>query len=344
MTYPATLAKEIVRLDDPASGLDGFIVIHSTVRGVGAGGCRLRRYDDREALYLDAARLAEGMALKNALAELPFGGAKAVLNLPDEPFDRRALFRAFGRAVADLGGRYVTAEDVGTTMADMECVRTETRHVAGLRQLGDVAGGDPGPWTALGVFAAIEAAARVTLDRPLSALRVAVQGTGSVGAALCGLLADAGARLTIADADAARADAVAARHDARIVDGDAILTADVDILAPCALGGVLTGQGVPAIRAALICGAANNQLATPQVAAMLHGRGIVYVPDYAANAGGVISGTAEYLGESAAATQARIRDIGPRVAAILDAARRDGLPPVIIAEQWAATRYRRQAA
>ena len=328
-------ALETVRLEDKSVGLDGVIVVHSTTLGPGAGGCRLWHYPDLDQAFTDAFRLAEGMSYKNAMAGLPFGGAKAVLRRPDGPFDRAALFAAFGRAVEALGGRYVTAEDVGTTVADMQDVARETRHVAGLAAVGAAVGGDPSPWTAAGVFGAIEAGAAFALDCDLKGLTVAVQGTGNVGGELCRRLADAGARLVIADVAPGRRDRLATILGARVVAADAIASVDCDIFVPCALGGVLDEPTVAAMKARLVCGGANNQLAAPEVAAMLRDRGITYVPDYVANAGGIISVSAEYLGESAASVASRVAQIGPRVAAILEEASRRGLSPATVADETA---------
>ena len=331
-------AEEIVRLEDPASGLDGVIVIHSTALGPGAGGCRLWDYPDFDSAVEDAFRLAEGMSYKNAMAGLPFGGAKAVLRRPSGDFDRAALFRAFGRAVADLGGRYVTAEDVGTRVADMQEVARATRHVAGLEMGPDGLGGDPSPRTARGVFDAIRAAASFVLETDLGGLRVAVQGTGNVGAEVCRLLADAGAILTIADVTPDRRDRLEKILGARVVDADAIVAADVDVFVPCALGGVLDERSVPTLKAKLVCGAANNQLSSPAVADMLFDRGIAYVPDYVVNSGGIISVAAEYLGECPSLVDLRVAQIGPRVATILDEARRQRLSPAVVADRMAERR------
>jgi leucine dehydrogenase len=330
-----TKMEDMVRLDDPRSGLSGVIAIHSTGLGPGAGGCRLWHYPDDEAVLADACRLAEGMSYKNALAGLPFGGAKAVLRVPAAPFDRDALFRAFGRAVRALDGRYVTAEDVGTRVRDMEVVAEETRHVAGRTARGGLAGGDPSPWTALGVYEALVVAARHALDADLSELTVAVQGTGNVGGILCRMLADAGARLILADVDPGRRERLAAIHGAKIVDVADIAAADADVFAPCALGGVLDARSVAVMRAKLVCGAANNQLAAGEVGTMLLDRGITYVPDYVANAGGIINVAAEYLGESPLDAEARVMAIGPRVATILDQAQREGQPPSRVADRMA---------
>ncbi len=328
-------AAETVRLEDKSAGLDGIIVVHSTTLGPGAGGCRLWHYPDLDQAFTDAFRLAEGMSYKNAMAGLPFGGAKAVLRRPDGPFDRTALFRAFGRAVAALGGRYVTAEDVGTSVADMHEVASETRHVAGLAAVGAAAGGDPSPWTAQGVFGAIEAGAAFALGSDLKGLTVAVQGTGNVGAELCRRLADAGARLVIADVSPGRRDRLATILGARVVGADAIASVEADIFVPCALGGVLDESTVAAMKAKLVCGGANNQLATREIADMLRERGIAYVPDYIANAGGIISVSAEYLGESAASVASRVAQIGPRVSAILEEASRRDLSPATVADETA---------
>ena len=328
-------AVETVRLEDRRAGLDGIIVVHSTTLGPGAGGCRLWHYPDRDQAFTDAFRLAEGMSYKNAMAGLPFGGAKAVLRRPDGPFDRTALFGAFGRAVAALGGRYVTAEDVGTSVADMQEVARETRHVAGLAAVGAAAGGDPSPWTAQGVFGAIEAGAAFALGSDIKGLTVAVQGTGNVGAELCRRLADAGARLVVADVAPGRRDRLATILGARVVGADAIAAVEADIFVPCALGGVLDEPAVAAMKAKLVCGGANNQLATPEIAGMLRECGITYVPDYVANAGGIISVSAEYLGESAASVASRVAQIGPRVSAILAEASRRDLSPAAVADEAA---------
>ncbi|SEJ72485.1 leucine dehydrogenase [Sphingobium sp. AP50] len=328
-------ASQTIRLHDWETGLDGVIVIHSTALGPGAGGCRFWHYPDAEHAFADASRLAEGMSFKNAMAGLPFGGAKAVILQPAGSFERSALFRAFGRAVEALDGQYVTAEDVGTTVADMEEVSGVTRHVAGLSVATGRAGGDPSPWTALGVFESMQAAARVALGTDLKGLTVAVQGTGNVGANLCRRLADAGARLVIADVAPERRNRLEKILDALVVDVADIASVNCDIFAPCALGGSLTLDSVAAMKAKLVCGGANNQLATPEVAGALLDRGIAYVPDYVANAGGIISVSAEYLGEDQATVSERVALIGPRVAALLGEAAHTGLSPALVADRMA---------
>ncbi|MYL98204.1 NAD(P)-binding domain-containing protein [Novosphingobium sp. FGD1] len=326
---------EYVRLLDEDAGLDGVIAIHSTARGPAAGGCRLWSYPDPADAMADAFRLAEGMSYKNAMAGLPLGGGKAVLRRPAGEFDRVALFEAFGRAVEKLDGRYVTAEDVGTGVSDMECVARHTRHVAGRTALPGLAGGDPSPWTALGVFEAMKEAVRLRHGSSLSGVTVAVLGVGNVGAGLARLLAADGARLVIADIDPARCDRLAQETGASIVAIDEIAGADAQVFAPCALGGALDDATVAALRAGIVCGAANNQLAAPHLAEVLMARGIDYAPDYVVNAGGIINVAAEYLGESAEEVRGRVMQIGPRTRAILETAKAGNLPPPVVADRMA---------
>ncbi|QCB54044.1 Glu/Leu/Phe/Val dehydrogenase [Sphingopyxis sp. PAMC25046] len=326
---------ECVRLYDLEAGLDGFIAIHSTALGPGAGGCRLWSYPDASHALADAVRLAEGMSYKNALAGLPLGGAKAVLRRPEGEWDRVAMFRAFGRAVEALGGLYVTAEDVGTSVEDMQEVAAVSRHVAGLPSVEGRAGGDPSPWTAKGVFESMRVAARFALGRELDGLTVAVQGTGNVGADLCRRLAGAGARLVIADVSPVRRDRLAAVHGAEVVDVSEIASVDADIFAPCALGGALDRDTVAKLKAKLVCGAANNQLATPEVAGLLLDRGIAYAPDYVVNAGGIINVSAEYLGEGESDVELRVAQIAPRVGDLLARAAREGRSPAVVADEMA---------
>lgn len=327
--------EQVHFIDDPASGTRGVIVIHSTALGPAAGGCRLWRYPSEGAIMADAVRLARGMTYKNALAGLPLGGGKAVLQCPSGDFDRRALFHALGDAVATLDGRYVTAEDVGTTVKDMLHVAERTRHVAGLSPRADGPGGDPSPWTALGVYDSMVATVKAELGADLKGLRVAVQGTGHVGAALCSLLAKAGAHLIVADADLARARSVADRFGGALADPALILETDADIVAPCALGGVLNDHSIPTIKAKLICGAANNQLAHAGCAESLAQHGIIYAPDFVVNAGGIINVCAEYLGETTMDVRRRIAEIPGRIVQILSRARDEGRTTHQVAEAMA---------
>lgn len=334
-SFPALPPQQVVPLHDPASGLEGLIAIHSTNLGPAAGGCRLWPYQSVADASTDALRLAEGMTYKNALAGLPLGGGKAVINLPRGHFPREALFRAFGRAVERLDGRYVTAEDVGTNVADMEFVARETRHVAGLTAKPEAAGGDPSPWTALGVFRAMEVAVRRRLRTSLSDVTVAVQGLGHVGFALCELLNEAGAKLIVAEPRSDVAARAAVLFDAEVMGVGAILGARADVFAPCALGGIIDRAAVSKLRAKVICGAANNQLATPAQGDQLAERGILYAPDYVVNAGGIINVAAEHLGWSKADARDRVTRIGRRLGEVLDRAYAAAIAPNHAADELA---------
>ncbi|MBT2135361.1 amino acid dehydrogenase [Croceibacterium sp. LX-88] len=323
----ATPPESVHVLHDPSSGLDGVIVLHSTRRGPAAGGCRLWTYSSGAEAAKDAVRLAEGMAYKNALADLPLGGGKAVLRLPPTPFDRRLLFKAFGREVARLGGNYVTAEDVGTTVSDMQAASETCRHVAGLGAPQGRPGGDPSPWTALGVFLSIQESARRKLGADLKGMTVAVQGLGNVGSHLCGLLHEAGVKLVVAEPRSHVAAKVACRYEATLVGLDAILDTKCEIFAPCALGAVIDERAVMRLRTRVVCGGANNVLATDEDGDRLADRDVLYAPDYIVNAGGIINVAAEYIGWKIEEAEARVRQTGRRLADLLDFAERKGLAP-----------------
>lgn len=319
--------KAVHMISDPESGLEGVIVLHSTRRGPAAGGCRFWHYPEIRAATRDALRLAEGMAYKNAMADLPLGGGKAVLRLPSKPFDRSRLFAAFGREVERLGGAYVTAEDVGTGVADMEDVRSQTDHVAGLSARSGRPGGDPSPWTALGVFLSMEEAVRRQFGSDLRGMTVAVQGLGHVGSHLCRLLDRAGARLVVADMRQDVAEAVAQECHASVVSPDAVLGADCDVFAPCALGAVIDAQSVLRLNAGVVCGAANNILASDADGDLLAERGVLYAPDYVVNSGGIVNVAGEYLGWSQDEVERRVKETGKRLSAVLDLAADRKLPP-----------------
>lgn len=327
--------EELIRLDDPESGLRGLIVLHSTKLGPAAGGCRLWRYQSEADASVDALRLAEGMSYKNALAGLPLGGGKAVIREPEPGFDRAALFRAFGQAVASLRGRYVTAEDVGTSVEDMVRVAEVTSHVAGLPARRGEAGGDPSPWTALGVLGAMRVAVKRRLGAELGDTTVAVQGLGHVGFALCELLHQSGARLIVAEPRPGVAERAAALFGAQVVASSALIDAEADVFAPCALGAVLDKVAVRRLRAKVVCGAANNQLATPRQGRDLAAREILYAPDYLVNAGGIINVAAEYLRWSEDEVRRRVEGIGARLAEVLDLAAETDLAPHEAADRLA---------
>jgi leucine dehydrogenase len=329
--------ETVTFFDDEQTGLSGVIAVHSTALGPAAGGCRMATYANAEAALTDALRLSQGMSYKNALAELPAGGGKAVIFRASSLASREAIFSAFGAAVEAQGGAYVTAEDVGTTVDDMRVVRRQTRHVAGLPQLQGRAGGDPSPWTALGVFVAMEAA----IGGSLAGKRVAVQGLGSVGAKLCARLHAAGASLVVADVDREKVEAAQLAFDAEAAPVHRIHAVDADVFSPNALGAVLNAETVPELGAPLVCGGANNQLADACAGRTLAERGVTFAPDYVANAGGIINVMAEHLGEPGFGIEARVRRIGSRVAAILAEARETRRPSHEVADAMARARIGR---
>ena len=321
---------------DPETGLNAVIAIHSTYLGPAAGGARWWSYADDAAALTDALRLSRGMSYKNAMAGLPMGGGKAVLLKGAAP-KTEALLEAFGRTIDSLGGRYVTAEDVGMSDADMTVIARATRHVSGLPVAGGAAGGNPGPSTAEGVFVGMRAAVAFALGRhDFNGVHVAIQGLGSVGGALAEKLAVAGARLTLADIDAARAQAYAARLGATAVPVAEIARVSADVFSPNALGAGLDAATIAGLNVAVVAGAANNQLATPEDGARLAARGILYAPDYVINAGGIINVVAEYLGQGDAASVAQaIARIEGRLADIFGEAARTGLPTDAVADAMA---------
>ena len=329
---------------DEASGLRAILAIHSSALGPAAGGCRMWPYPTTREAVRDVLRLSRGMSYKNALAGLPLGGGKSVIIGESARAKTPALFEAFGRFVDSLGGRYITAEDVGTTTADMANVAHATRYVAGLGAAPGDAGGDPGPKTALGVYLGIKSAVKFRLGRSdLSDVRVAVQGVGGVGYHLCTYLAAEGAKLSVADVRPAAVQRVSEACRAQVVGIDEVLGLDVDVLAPCALGAVLNHQTIPRLRARIIAGAANNQLAEGQDGVALQSARILYAPDYVINAGGIISVSREYHGGATEAEViADIDAIPVRLTEIFERARRGNTTTNAVADQMARERLGRR--
>ncbi len=322
---------------DSATGLRGFVGVHSTRLGPAFGGCRMWPYTSEADAVRDVLRLSRGMSYKNALADLPYGGGKAVI-MADPRHDKSpALFRAFGRCIDRLGGAYITAEDVGVSVEDMREAAVETSFVSGIPQDHGYRGGDPSPRTARGVFLGLKAAARVAFaSDDLTGRTVAVQGVGHVGYHLCRELHAAGAKLLVADLSRDNLQRAVAECAATVVGPDEILSAGADILAPCALGGVLSKATIPSIRAKVIAGAANNQLATDDDAERLMARGIVYAPDYVINSGGIISVAAERDADATVEdVTRRIEAIGPRTQTILERAATSGQTPASVADAMA---------
>lgn len=337
---PAPDHEEVTLHRDPECGYAGIIAVHSTLRGPAVGGTRLWDYPDLDFAVADALRLSRGMSCKNALAGLPFGGGKAVIvgPAPDDPERRRRLLEAHGRAIESVGGRFVTGEDVGTTVADMEVISTQTDHVAGRE--GGI--GDPSPFTARGVLIAIQAAAAIRWgDADLTGRRVAVQGLGHVGMRLAELLHLSGARLLVADPAADPVARAVAEFGAEPLAVHEVAGADCDLFAPCALGGVLDTGAVARLRAEVVCGAANNQLADPAAGDRLHARGIAYVPDYVANAGGVISGAVDIAGWDRARMEAALAGIADTVRAVFERATAEAIPTWRAADDLAEERLSR---
>jgi len=286
----------IYTFSDEATGLKAIIAVHNTNRGPGCGGTRFWQYENDEAAMTDALRLSKGMSYKNAMAGLSLGGGKAVIMKPAGDFDRKALFESYGRAVEKAAGQYITAEDVGVSTADMTTIKTQTDYVAGLDE-GASGSGDPSPVTAEGVFRGINVAVKHKLKQDdVKGLRVAVQGLGHVGYTLCKLLSDAGAALVVADINEAVLSRAEAEFGARVVSTGAIHAQDVDVYAPCALGGAINARSLPQIKASIIGGAANNQLATEDMGDALRDRGMLYCPDYVINGGGIINVASEVSG------------------------------------------------
>jgi leucine dehydrogenase len=327
---------------DAPTGLRAIIAIHSTVLGPAAGGCRMWPYASTTEAAADVLRLSRGMSYKNAMAGLPFGGGKAVIIGDARTAKTPELFAAFGRMVDSLRGRYVTAEDVGTTTADMAHVERVTKYVSGLGRAPGEAGGDPAPMTALGVFLGIRAAVKFRLGRAdLAGLTVAVQGAGGVGYHLCGMLAAAGARLKVADVLPQALERVCDEFKAAPVPAVQVLEEQADVLAPCALGAILDARSTRRLRVPVVAGAANNQLATPEDGEALRAAGILYAPDYVINAGGIISVAREYYGGTEAQVIADIQGIPARLTEIFERARREGRAPNEVADRMARERLGR---
>lgn len=328
--------ERVVRGVDRASGYEGIVVVHSTVLGPAVGGTRYWRYASGEEALTDALRLARGMTYKSALAGLPCGGGKSVVLRDNGQEDRERLFRAHGRLVESLAGKYITGEDVGTNPADMEFISKETSYVAGLQGTS----GDPSPKTARGVFRAMQAAARYLWGSDeLREKVVAIQGCGHVGYYLAGELHRAGAMLVVTDVDRARVERVVTEFGATAVEPENIYSQEADVFAPCALGGILDDRTIPKLRAKAVVGAANNQLLEPRHGDLLHVRGILYAPDYAANAGGVINGCCmEMLGWDAEHIRQKVDAIYDTILSILRISREAGIPTYKAADRLAEER------
>ena len=322
---------------DAETGYHGIIAIHSTALGPAVGGTRFWNYANEDEALTDALRLSRGMTYKNALPGLPLGGGKSIIIGDNKAANRETLLRVHGRFVETLKGRYITAEDVGTSPADMEIVRLETQHVAGL--LGR--SGDPSPFTARGVFRAIQASSKFLRDTDdVSGLTVAIQGCGHVGHNLAKLLHEAGAKLIVSDVDERRLARTVDAFNAQAVTGDEIFRASADVFAPCALGGILNDETIPELKVRIMAGAANNQLLEERHGAQLRERNILYAPDYVANAGGILNGCIELLGWPPQDALRKVDEIYDTTLRIFESAQQRGLTTNRAADELAEERLR----
>lgn len=318
-------------------GLKAIIAVHSTHLGPAAGGCRFWHYADPAQGLTDALRLSRGMSYKNTMVGLPLGGGKAVIIADENRTKTPEMLHCFGRAVDHLCGRYVTAEDVGMSVADMIEIRRQTPFVAGLPVEGGDVGGDPGPHTSLGVFLGLKAAVRRALGKDsVNGLHIALQGAGSVATGVAVHAAAEGARLSIADVDAAKAQKLADATGGKVVSTEEILGIEADVLSPCALGAILDEQTIAALRVPVVAGGANNQLAEKEDGQRLHERGILYAPDYVINAGGIINVCTEYLRDGdASLVRKRIEGIPDRLEQIWAESAQSGRDPASVADAMA---------
>lgn len=332
--------EEVVFLHDPPTGLRAIVAVHSTVLGPALGGTRCHPFAGDDEALADVLRLARAMTYKAAAAGLDLGGGKAVIIGDPRTVKSERLLRTYGRFIEDLGGRYITAEDVGTSQADMDVIRRETRHAGGASEsLGG--SGDPSVLTAYGIYLGMRAAAQEAWGDPsLAGKRVAIQGVGKVGSGLIGHLQEAGASVVVADVDASSVQHVADEYGVEAVAADAIHATPCDVFSPCALGGAMNDRTIPELRCGVVCGAANNQLERPEHAAALATRGIVYAPDYVVNAGGITNISEEFRPGGYDPRRARrsVERIEGNLTRVFAAARDRGITPAEAADRLAEER------
>ncbi|WPP45154.1 Leu/Phe/Val dehydrogenase [Pseudomonas sp. AN-1] len=330
--------EKVVFGHDQASGLKAIIAIHDTTLGPALGGCRMWSYASDEEALRDVLRLSRGMTYKSALANLPLGGGKAVIIGHPQQGKSDALFRAMGNFVDSLGGHYITAADSGTGVAEMRLMAERSRHVAGA-SVREGFNGDPSPSTAYGVFVGLKAAVRHRLGRDdLKGLKVAIQGVGQVGFGLARHLREAGAELFVTDIVAANVQRAVDELGAQAVRQQDIYGLDVDVFAPCALGAIVNPHSLEALRAPVIAGAANNQLASPELAEELRSRSCLYAPDYAINAGGIIDVAFQRGDATPAELRAHLDGIGATLAEIFARADAEGATTTAVADRLARER------
>lgn len=332
---------------DPETGLRAIIAVHNTSRGPALGGCRMFPYSDDEEALRDVLRLSRGMTYKSALANLDLGGGKSVIIGDPRQHKTEALLEAMGRFLESLGGLYIAAEDSGTSVPDLKVMARQTTYVAGVSSRpgfdGRPSTGDPSPATAYGTFVGIQAAVRHKLGRTdvndLEGLSVAIQGVGNVGYRLAGHLRDAGADVSVSDIHQDQVERAVSELGARPARAEEVLFLPVDVVAPCAMGAVLDDSSIPKLQARILAGAANNQLARPHHDQALWQRGILYAPDYAINAGGIIDIHYERIGGAPEQVRRHVEGIGDTLAEIFQRSDRDGRPTGEIADRLAEERF-----
>ena len=335
--------EQVVFCQDKTSGLKAIIAIHDTTLGPALGGCRMWTYASEEQAIEDALRLARGMTYKNAAAGLNLGGGKTVII--GDPFKDKneEMFRALGRFIQGLNGRYITAEDVGTTVSDMDLIHEETNYVTGISPTFG-SSGNPSPITAYGVYLGMKAAAKEAFGSDsLQGRTVSVQGLGNVAYTLCEYLYKDGAKLVVTDINQKAIDRVVTDFNAIAVDPDEIYKQEVDIFAPCALGAIINDETIPQLKAKVIAGSANNQLKDSKHGDIIHEMGIVYAPDYVINAGGVINVADELYGYNRERAMKRVETIYDSIAKIFEISKRDNIPTYLAANRLAEERIERMA-
>ena len=327
--------EQLVICTEPAAGYKGIIAIHNTTLGPALGGTRFWNYASDDEAIIDALRLARGMTYKAAVAGLNLGGGKSVIIGDNKTKKREAIFRAHGRFVESLGGRYITAEDVGTSVDDMEWIRMETQYVTGIYG----GSGDPSPVTAFGTYRGIKAAAKAKYgDDSVAGKTVAVQGLGHVGSYLCGMLHEEGAKLVVTDIDKDRVAHAKDQFGAKTVAPDEIYDVKAEVFAPCALGAIINDKTLPKLKFEIIAGAANNVLAEPRHGDELHEKGILYAPDYVINAGGLINVYGELNGWSSDRAKRKAGEIYDTLIQLFELADQEGIPTWVAADRLAERR------
>lgn len=316
--------SDIHLLRDEACGLQAIIAIHDTSLGPAIGGCRYLHYSSEQAAIEDAARLAQGMSYKAALAGLPFGGGKAVIIKPESEINRELLFSKMGDFIASLQGRYITALDSGSTLSDMDIMATRTAYVSSSSEIGDCS-----LYTAEGICGGIKEAFKVRFaSDSIKQARIAIQGLGHVGMALAERLHRSGATLIVTDLDPRKTEYACQRFNAKVVASEAICQQDCEVFSPCGLGGIINADSIPHLRCAIIAGAANNQLAEDSDEQLLRDRGILYVPDFAINAGGLIYASMRFAGEAQSRIDEKLHCLPATIRELLDDAKDKAQTPL----------------